>query len=256
MKAKLLKNKVLFWLGGTHLFLFIALLIYSCFNDVRVLGINAMIKPMKFALSIWMYSWTMGLILNYVEDVRKVKAYSWVAVVCMGFEQVAITMQAIKGELSHFNQSSTFGIVLFSIMGIFILVITLWTAYMAYIFIKQKTYELQPAIVLSLKMALIYFVIFSLYGGYISSLQGHTVGAIDGSKGIWLLNWSKGFGDLRIAHFFGIHSLQLIPLVAIALTKYFDGSKSIWAVKVFSFLYLFFILFTLIQGLLGLPFIK
>lgn len=256
MKEKLLKNKILFWLGLIHLLIFPALFVYSFFNDVIVLGINSMMKPMKFALSIWIYSWTMALILNYLEDTRKVKTYSWVAVVCMCFEQAAITYQALNGELSHFNQSNTFGIILFSLMGIFILTITLWTAYITYVFIKQRNFTLPSSIVLSIKLGLIYFVVFSLFGGYISSMQGHTVGAGDGGKGIWFLNWSTLFGDLRVAHFFGIHSLQLLPFFAIAVNKYFDNSKSLQAIKITSFIYLAFILFTLFQGIAGLPFFR
>lgn len=211
---------------------------------------------MKFALSIWIYSWTMSLILSYFEDKRKVKIYSWVAVITMCFEQIAITSQAFRGDLSHFNHSNAYGIILFSLMGVFILTITLWTAFMMYIFIKQKKYNLAPTIVLSIKIGLIYFVVFSLFGGYISGLKGHTVGAIDGGKGLFFLNWSTLFGDLRVAHFFGIHSLQIIPLFAILFDKYISKIHSLKATQVFSVLYLFLILFSLIQGLMGLPFIK
>lgn len=256
MKQNLLKNKVLFWLGSFHLLIFITLFAYSFFNEIKVLGLNSMIKPMKFALSIWVYSWTMALILNYITNKRKVKTYSWVAVICMSFEQLAITYQALNGELSHFNTTNTFGIILFSLMGVFILTITLWTAYIAYIFIKHKTHNLNPAIAFSIKIGLIFFIVFSLFGGYISSLQGHTIGSTDGGKGLWFLNWSTVFGDLRVAHFFGIHSLQLIPLFALAFSKYFDKSKSILIIKIFSVIYLVFILCTLVQGLLGLPFMK
>jgi hypothetical protein len=256
MKQNLLKNKILLWLGFIHLFIFILLFAYSFFTDVTVLGINSMIKPMKFALSIWIYSWTMALILNYVKNNRKVKTYSWVAVICMSFEQIAIIYQALKGELSHFNTSNTFGIILFTLMGIFIVTITLWTAYITYCFLRQKTYDIAPVNVLSIKIGLVYFVVFSLFGGYISSLQGHTVGSTDGGKGLWFINWSTHFGDLRIAHFFGMHSLQFIPLFALAISSYFDSLKSLIIVKTFSFLYLLFILWTLAQGLMGLPFIK
>ncbi len=256
MKQNLLKNKALFWLGFVHLLIFIILLIYSFFSDAVVLGINSMIKPIKFALSIWIYSWTMALILNHFADHRKVKIYSRVAIICMSFEQIAITFQAFRGELSHFNKSDTFGIILFALMGIFILTITLWTAYITYLFIRQKNHELNPAIYLSMEIGLVFFVVFSLFGGYISSLQGHTVGAIDGGKGLWFINWSTHFGDLRVAHFFGIHSLQIIPLFAIAITKYFDNSTSTFLVKSFSFAYLVFIILTIGQGLLGFPFLK
>ena len=256
IKKLLLKNNILFWLGTIHFILFLLLLMYFPFNNVIVLGLNSVVKPMKFALSIWIYSWTIALILNYVKDIRKVKIYSWVAVACMSFEQAAISFQAIQGKLSHFNKASTFCIILFSLMGIFILTITIWTAYIAYIFIKQKIYNLQPAIALSIKIGLFYFVVFSLFGGYISSLAGHTIGNTDGNKGLWFLNWSTTYGDLRVAHFFGIHSLQIIPLFGLALSKYLDNKKSKKAVLVFSLIYLCFILFVLVQGLRGIPFSK
>lgn len=250
------KNKILFWLGAIHFIVFFALSLYAPFNDVIVLGINSVIKPMKFALSIWIYSWTMAILLHYIDDISKVKIYSWVAVVCMTFEQVAITVQALKGELSHFNSENTFGIVLFSLMGLFILTVTLWTAYITYIFINQQSYRLNHALVLSIKIGLSYFVLFSLFGGYISSLQGHTVGAKDGGEGLFFLNWSRLFGDLRVAHFFGIHSLQVIPLFAFVTSKYLGNTNSIMAVKSFSFVYLSFVIFVLFQSLLGFPFMQ
>jgi hypothetical protein len=254
IKEILFRNKILFWLGSIHLFVFLMLLGYSFFNETLVLGINSMIKPMKFALSIWVYSWTMALILDVFQDKKKVKIYSWAAVVSMCFEQIAITSQAFRGELSHFNTANTYGIVLFSLMGVFITTITLWTGYMAYVFMKQKAFNISPVLVLAIKIGLIYFVVFSLFGGYVSGLQGHTINAKDGGAGLPFLNWSIEFGDLRVAHFFGIHALQFLPLFALFLLKYRGSSKTkVW---VFSMAYLAFILFTMIQGFLGEPFIR
>ena len=45
----------------------------------------------------------------------------------------------------------------------------------------------------------------------------HTVGAADGSAGLPFVNWSTRYGDLRIAHFFALHALQLFPLAGMAL---------------------------------------
>jgi hypothetical protein len=256
LKILFKQKTILFWLGLIAFACFLLLTFYYPFNYIKVLGINSVVKPIKFALSIWIYSWTMALILHYVKDIRKVKVYSWVAVICMGFEQAAITLQALRGTISHFNKENTFGIILFSLMGVFILTITLWTAYITYIFIKQKTYYLHPAIVLSIKIGLIYFVVFSLFGGYISGLQGHTVGSVDGGKGLLFINWSTSFGDLRVAHFFGIHSLQIIPLFAIAINKFFKAISVRKAVWVFSICYFLYVIFVMVQAIIGMPFIK
>ena len=210
---------------------------------------------MKFALTIWIYSWTMTIILGYFENQNKVKIYSWVALICMGFEQIAITTQALRGELSHFNISNTYGFIIFQLMGIFILTITLWTAYMTYIFIKQKSYTIALSVVLGIKIGLIYFVIFSMFGGYIGGKTGHSVGGLDGGAGLWFFNWSTIFGDLRVAHFFGIHSLQIIPIYGFLISKLSKTDNAIKLVWCFAIVYLFFVLFTMFQAISGKPFV-
>ena len=247
------RNKILFWLGAVHFLILLLLLAYLPFDSIMILGVKSVIKPIKFALSIGVYSWTMALILHYFKDKRSVKIYSWAAVICMSFEQLAITTQALRGELSHFNTANTYGIILFSLMGIFILTITLWTAYMTSIFWRQKTDALPSEMVLSITIGLVYFVIFSLFGGYISGLKGHTVGAADGSEGLIFLNWSKQYGDLRVAHFFGIHSLQIIPLFTLFMKQLHLRltTKTVW---LFSIIYLVFVIITMVQGLRGIPF--
>lgn len=256
IKSILTQNKILFWLGTIHFVLFLLLLLYLPFNKVTVLGLNSVIKPMKFALSIWIYSWTMAIIMSFFENPKKVKSYSWAAVICMSFEQIVITFQALHGQQSHFNKINTFGIIVYELMGIFILTITLWTAYMTYVFIKQKTHSISNQIVLSFRIGLVYFVIFSLFGGYIGGKTGHTVGASDGGDGIWFLNWSILFGDLRVAHFFGIHSLQVIPLFGLFLSKFSNTSSATKLVWIFSILYFMYVVFVMVQSVKGLPFIK
>jgi hypothetical protein len=250
------KNPILFWLGISHFVFFVGLLVYYPANEVMVLGINSVVKPMKFALSIWVYSWTMALILENFANKGVVKAYSYAAFITMSFEQIAITSQAVRGELSHFNTSNLYGITVFLLMGVFILTITLCTAYLWVVFYMQKEHSISPEMVLAIRLALFCFVIFSLFGGYISSLQGHTVHSVDGGPGITFLNWSTQYGDLRVAHFFGIHSLQVIPLFTFLVLKFKQPGSSVKLVWAFTIAYFTFIILIMIQGLNGLPFIR
>lgn len=250
------RNKLLASLGTVNLIAAILLFFYSFFNKEVVLGINSMIKPIKFALSIWIYAWTMALLLFYVNDQSKVKKYAWVAIIAMGFEQFAIISQAFRGQLSHFNNSSIYGGILYALMGIFIVVLTVQTLRIAITFIRQKTYIIPAPLVLSIQIGLIFFVIFSFFGGYISGVNGHTVGANDGGEGLPLINWSTMFGDLRVAHFFGIHALQIIPIFGYWVSEKYESATATKAIWVFSVIYLAYVCFTMIQALMGMPFLK
>lgn len=249
------RNKLLAQVGTIHLGLALLLGIYSIFNDELIMGVNSMIKPIKFALSIWIYAWTMSMLLFYINDKKKVRNLSILAVVTMIYEQFAITSQAFRGQISHFNNSSIYGGILYALMGILIVVLTIQTLRIAITFIRQKTYSIPAPLVLSIQIGLIFFVIFSFFGGYISGVNGHTVGAKDGGAGLPLINWSTTFGDLRVAHFFGIHALQIIPIFGYWVSGKYNSTQAIKSIWIFSAIYLSYVCFTMVQALMGMPFI-
>ena len=78
----------------------------------------------------------------------------------------------------------------------------------------------------------------------------HTIGGPDGGPGIPLLHWSTKFGDPRVAHFIGMHALQVLPLLSYYFVK---NTKAVFLV---AFIYLLLSIFTLMQALKGRPFVK
>jgi hypothetical protein len=257
LKILLQRNKILTYAGSLFLIAAIALGIYSTMNSESVLGINSMYKPIKFTLSTWIYSWTLAYLLFYVNNQQKVKWFSYLSVFVMVFENSVIIVQAFKGNLSHFNQTDLVGGVLYAFMGILIVWLTTSTLIITIRFIAQKTYSISPAFALSIKIGLIQFVIFSFFGGYMSVLNTHHVGGAMGQSGLPFLNWSTLYGDLRVAHFFGIHSLQIIPFAGYIITKTIkdesSASKIVWLI---SLLYFLFISALAAQSIMGLPFLS
>lgn len=75
--------------------------------------------------------------------------------------------------------------------------------------------------------------------------MSHTIGGPDGGAGIPILNWSKKFGDPRIAHFIGMHALQVLPVLSYYLLR--NTQLTIFV----SLLYLALAVFTLVQALKG-----
>jgi hypothetical protein len=167
-----------------------------------------------------------------------------------------IVYQASQGVPSHYNQSTLFDGLLFAAMGLLIgvnvLIMILFI--IETIRLKLKTTK---AIQFAILLGWIIIVAGSWIGGQMISQMSHTVGVADGGPGIPFVNWSTIGGDLRIAHFFSLHGLQIIPLFAFLLALQWKVSmrKQITAVTIFAFLYASWIAYIYYQASQGIPMI-
>ena len=115
-------------------------------------------------------------------------------------------------------------------------------------FFRQKKFSIPDAYVWGISLGILVFILFSLEAGVMLSLMKHTVGGVDGSPGLPITNWSKNFGDLRIAHFAGLHALQILPLLGFYVAK--TKKQSI----IFSAIYFLFAVALFFQAIMGIPF--
>lgn len=218
-------------------------------TNTQVLGIGAFIKPIKFFLSASIFVWTMGWLMGYLRQQRSVRIYSWVITLILAFELAVIVVQAGLGQLSHFNVTSATGAVVFALMGVAITIATLWTLYIGILFLLQRPGELSLTYLWGIRLGILIFVVFAFEGGLMAARLAHTVGAPDGGPGLPGINWSTQHGDLRVAHFFGMHALQLIPLFS-----YYVARRPFQTV-LFTLLYVGAVSWLMLEALAGRPLI-
>jgi hypothetical protein len=149
-------------------------------------------------------------------------------------EVAIIDLQAWRGTTSHFNVATVLDGALFTIMGVAIVVQTLTSIAVAVALWRQRFTDA------ALGWALRWGMIITIVGASTGSLMtrptsaqleearatgrmliagAHTVGAPDGGRGLPGTGWSLEHGDVRIPHFVGLHALQLLPLVALAIRR-------------------------------------
>jgi hypothetical protein len=241
------RNPVMFWYGWLNVLGAIICLVLIQTTTVQVNNINAFIKPFKFFISIAIFCWTIGWFMYYLQMPNKVRNFNIMAVIVFAFEIFVITWQAANGRLSHFNNSTPLYAWLFRLMGIAIVTLTLWTGYIGYLFFKKKDFNLPKSYLWGIRLGIFCFVLFALEGGAMAAALRHTVGGDDGGKGLPLINWNRQHGDLRIAHFLGMHSLQLLPLFG----YYFSNTSR--TTITFALFYVILVTGVLIQALMGYP---
>jgi len=244
------RNATLYYFGWLMFTGFLVCFIANYFDKTIILGISAWIKPMKFYVSIGITAWTMSWLAYYPGNQKKVRVYSWAVVVTMTIEMMIISFQSVRGQQSHFNVSTPFNGILFTIMGISITIFTFWTTYICILFFLQKEFTISKTYLLSIKFGLILFILFALEGWVMVGNLSHTKGAADGSPGLPFVNWSKEYGDLHVSHFFGMHALQILPLIG-----YYFARKNIQVI-LFAIIYFLFVTILLAEAIYGLPFIQ
>ncbi len=212
-------------------FAFVALGLLGMILDPRtILGQPAWAKSTKFALSFLLYAPTMLWMFSYIKArPRLVRLVLDGCGLMLLVEMGLLIVQAARGQAMHFNISTPLNTVLWGIMSISIMIFYVVSIVGFVIFLRQKTVP-DRAFMWSLRLGMAVMLIgFGLgflmtsptsgqlavleAGGHLDMAGAHTVGAPDGGPGLTFLGWSTTNGDLRIAHFIGIHGAQVLALV-------------------------------------------
>jgi hypothetical protein len=248
-------DQLLTMTGCLHVLIFFCMIALMFIDSRQLSGINIWIKPMKFAISIAVYTLSLAVIMKYVRQRRTQKLVSYITSIGFLLEMIIIAVQAARGKKSHFNIDTPLDIAIYSLMGVIIGFVTV-ALIILFIHLVRNKVDLPNHYAVALKLGLAISIIGAIIGGYMSSQTKHTVNGDDGGAGLLILNWSTLVGDWRVAHFFGLHALQFIPLLTFILTNKLLNKKVktsvTWAISI---LYLSFVIFTFIEAAYGKPFI-
>lgn len=202
--------------------------------DLRQLdGVDVWIKPTKFCLSVGVFALTSAWFFGYVRPERRrmigLRYVVWATVIFGTFENGWITWQAAHAAASHFNTSSVFTIVMYALMGIGAVLLVATTLPLAWEIARHPVDGLRPdyrfAVIAGL---LLTFVLGGGMGGYMAAQHGHSVG-LDGGH-FPIFGWNRSGGDLRVAHFFGMHFEQALAILAAMLAPL--GIRLRWLILV------------------------
>lgn len=174
------------------------------------------LKPAKFAGSIALFTGTLGWLgVHLPVSDRLRRRVSWVVAGGSVVEIVLIAGQAARGAESHFNTTTPVDGAIYGLMGLAILATTAAVGWLAVRTLRGR-FEVHPAFAAGIQLGLVTFVVGALEGGVMVGLATDTV--VRGPH-IALLGWTPT-GDLRIAHFIGLHGWQLLPMVGYVAARW------------------------------------
>jgi len=205
----------------------------------QVLAAPVWMKPAKFAASVGLMApvvaWIVGQMTGApARRARRIRRAGTVIAVVAALELLVITVQAVRGVPSHFNNATAIDAALFSFMGASISILWIAELVIAAATFRHtfktpaRTWAIRLGLAASLLGGAVGFVMPRPTGAQMQSLRAgrptpmvgaHAVGVPDGGPGLPMTRWSVEGGDLRVPHFIGMHALQVLPIAAWLLER-------------------------------------
>ena len=262
--SRLKHTKPLFGLAVVSVTAALVLVPFWIFDPRDLGGASIWEKPLKFFLSAAIFGITYSWLSSFIhKSSRRVGLAGSVIAVSLAIELILITAVAGFGETSHFNVSSPLAITIWSLMATFISMVLIATVILSVLIIRDKSQVFAVRLGLglgSLNTAIgmgLAFLMTSPTANQLANFQGiagaHSVGTNDGGPGLPFLGWSTVAGDLRVGHFFGLHSIQ-VAVALLVLSYLLPVALRIPTLLIGNFTYLGFVGIVTWQALRAEPF--
>jgi hypothetical protein len=191
--------------------------------DARTInGVSVWVKPAKFSASFLLWfatlGWAFGLLRPEARRGWPARAIAWGTLIAAAVEMGWILPRAALGLPSHFATDPLGGF-MYGVMGLAALALVALAAALG-LLVALRGDPAQPRLWRAAWVAGL--VLTGLLGGFtgaaISASGGPQIGGTPGdAAALAPFFWSRDGGDLRVAHFLGIHAMQALPLLALAL---------------------------------------
>lgn len=211
-KQLLRREHRLAWYGALLLVCILPMALAWGLDERTLRGANVWIKPIKFALSIALLAWTTAWFIGHLPAAqrggRATARIVWLLIATGSFEFLYITLQAGLGEASHYNAGDALHGLMYMLMGVGALLLTATQPLLAWQLWRHPDPHQVPVDRLAMLLGL---VLTFVMGAGVGILLGDRQPPA-GGPALPLLGWVLAGGDLRPAHFLGIHAQQLLPL--------------------------------------------
>lgn len=191
-------------------------------------------KPLKFSISLALYALTLAWMLSLVRRAVLRRIGWWAGTIGAGaslLEIAVISIQVVRGVGSHFNVSTPTNQLFYQLMagGVTLMYCaTLLVGAAVAVFSTVQDRAVAWALRIGLVVALVglsvgFLMVVPTTAQLADPASGtygsHSVGGDDASGGVPFLGWNTVHGDLRVSHFIGMHALQVLPILALALPR-------------------------------------
>ena len=222
------------------------------FFDYRLLhGVSVWDKPTKFFAALVIQfatvSWALMMLPLRERNSRSMGGLMVFMVGCGWFEMAYMVFRASRGEASHFNTAEPVAAIFYGLMGVaavsmigiaFFVGVRLWRHRRDSIWTEAAALGLMAGAALG-----------GIAGAYMSAQTSHWVGGDHSdATGLAFFSWSTTGGDLRVAHFVGLHAAQFIPFAALSGRRWL-----VWATGI---LISILTVLTFAMAMTGLPLLR
>jgi hypothetical protein len=248
----------LLWRTALVFLAFFVLLYAGTFIDSRLInGVSVWEKPAKFFLSLSLQlatlAWGLALLPVPERQAPAIRITSLVIVVVAVGELIYIAFRASRGEASHYNQTTFITAALYMLMGVGAMTLAGLTSFLGWRILRRA-----PPSPLAFASGLGFMLaglLAAVSGWYLGAQTGHWVGGDQtDTTGLPFFHWSTTGGDLRVAHFFGLHIMQALPVLGF-LFRDFTLVQARGLIVLGAIIWTGLTALTFFQALAGRPFI-